>query len=168
MTLENSIAVHNRQVEEPSRVVLYKNYTNEIFSIIGCNKRFTLEDSKNEIELINKNKDVQWNDIWHNGELSGFVIVGKGSACHPNADYFIIQTYIVPKFRRQGIGKQFMLEYIKNHPGVYCLDIIDRNDIAHKFWSNVFSESNYSRIVIPYIEHGEGIGTHMYAWDKGR
>ena len=41
-----------------------------------------------EVLLIHKGKD-----------LAGFVVIGKDLNCHPNADYYIMEYYIIPKYR---------------------------------------------------------------------
>lgn len=161
---KDNASVKSAEATEETRKRLYGDYMREILKIARDNKQFTQKEVDSDIKHIYYSKNIKWHDIWRDGEIVGFVIIGTGAECHPHADYFIIQAYIIPSCRRLGIGKSFLKEYIQNHPGTYCLDILDKNEIAHRFWANVFIESGYSRVVLPYIEHGEGDDAHMYAW----
>lgn len=164
--LENKTKENNEFVPDSTRRVLYGDYIREIYKIACDNSEITQEKIDDDIRAIYRSKHTKWHDIWCDGKIVGFVIVGTGTECHPAADYFIVQTYVEPSSRKRGIGKQFLKDYIKEHPGVYCLDILDKNEVAHKFWAKVFYESGYSGIVLPYIPHNEGKGAHMYAWRK--
>ena len=63
--------------------------------------------------------------------------------CHPDADFFIQESYIKPKFRKQGLMTATVSKFIKEHEGVYCLFILNNNVNAYQFWHNIFPKLNY-------------------------
>lgn len=67
----------------------------------------------------------------------GFFIIGKNDNCHPDFDYYIIDTYLDPKYRRQHIMQNAINNFIKNHKGSYMLFILNNNDPAHMFWKTI-------------------------------
>ncbi len=93
-----------------------------------------------EVLLIHKGKD-----------LAGFVVIGTDLNCHPNADYYIMEYYIVPKYRkskkdgRNGyLFASFIKDHIKTHPGKYCMYLYEGDDKLRDYWMKIFEESGYS------------------------
>lgn len=85
--------------------------------------------------------ESEWLDVTDSkGKLIGFVIIGTGDNCRPDCDYYIAETYIDRRHRRNGIMKKFITEYIKAHPGRYCLFILDKNVPAKFFWKSIEKE----------------------------
>lgn len=88
--------------------------------------------------------------------LVGFLIVCSKPECHPACDWFIAQTYIKKEYRGKGIMSGLAKEYIRNHPGRYCLFIVNNNEKAKKFWMRVFMDLNYSEFRIADVATPKG------------
>ena len=80
-------------------------------------------------------KDGAWE--WVDVEGVGFIVISKGADRHPGCDYYIIDAYIEPESRRKGLMKKAILEYARTHKGKYCLEIINNNIAARKFWKSI-------------------------------
>ena len=76
-------------------------------------------------------------------DIIGFWILGQNRNCNPDADYFIAETYIRPEYRREGIMSDRISDWIKTHGGKFCLFVLSKNEVAKKFWKNVFDRCGY-------------------------
>ncbi len=52
----------------------------------------------------------------------------------------IAEFLILPRFRRQGIGKEVAKRCFKMHPGNWEVGPAKDSEAAHKFWKNVIDE----------------------------
>jgi predicted acetyltransferase len=88
---------------------------------------------------------LQWMDILHPTHKTpiGFLIIGTGCGCPPDADYYVSEAYIETEYRNQGIMTEFFTEYLKENPGRYSLYIIKENKDAYRFWNGVFNSEGY-------------------------
>lgn len=131
------------------RLKLWYKYVRELDNISGTRAMPLLEILKNFDKTI-KDPNTQWIDILSSvdGSLAGFFVVGTKNNCHPDADYYIQEAYILPKYRRNGIMSLIVKEFVENHEGIYCLLIINGNEIAKSFWGKVFSELGYKEIFL--------------------
>lgn len=77
--------------------------------------------------LIKKNFD--YIKIYHLGKQVGFLIVYDG---------YVESLYVKPEFRRLGLAKKAVLNYINQGKSITRLHILDSNKVAHKFWSSIF------------------------------
>lgn len=77
--------------------------------------------------LIKKNFD--YIKIYHLGKQVGFLIVCDG---------YVESLYVKPEFRRLGLAKKAVLNYINQGKPITRLHILDSNKVAHKFWSSIF------------------------------
>ena len=85
-----------------------------------------------------------WIDIENEkGELIGFLVLGQKPECHPAADFHICQSYVKPKYRKQGYMTKTVHEQLKKNKGVWCLLILKDNKYAHKFWQKTFESAGY-------------------------
>ena len=137
-----------------TRNYLFKNYINELYTIEGLEQ---LSDEKiNElIEDTVNNPYLKWIDIFpdinkeNHSEYSvpiGFLIIGESPECHPDTDYYIMDTYIRPDYRRKHIMSEVVIDYIKTFGGRYSLFIASKNDTAKQFWQKVFERANYTSL----------------------
>ena len=83
-------------------------------------------------------------DIKAKGKTAGFVIMGWGDNCHPDADFYVQDVYIRPDFRRQGLVRNFMENHFAKHPGIYSLLILNENIIAKMVWTKLFTNAGFS------------------------
>lgn len=59
----------------------------------------------------------------------GFLLVNKG---------YVIGIYIKPEYRRRGLARDAVIEYLKNGGIINRLEILDCNIIARYFWESLF------------------------------
>ena len=123
---------------------LFCEYLRELDQIVGQAPQTPSEDFAYYEEIISSDC-TEWIDIWAYGERFpvGFLIVSREPNCHPDADFFIQESYIKPKFRKQGLMTATVSKFIKEHEGVYCLFILNNNVNAYQFWHNIFPKLNY-------------------------
>lgn len=139
---------------EKIRKTLYKKYINELYNIEGLE---SLNDEKLEELFYNlsNNINMRWIYIYPDSHKTneskytipiGFLVIGEYPECHPDADYYIVDAYIQPEYRRQNIMSEVLLDYIKTYGGKYCLFIASKNNIAKSFWNSIFEKANYQPI----------------------
>lgn len=78
--------------------------------------------------------------IEQNTETIGFFVIGKKENKHPDADNFLAEYYIIPKFRRQGIGKDIAKRILKQYGTKWSLFVLAENVQAYSFWESVINE----------------------------
>ena len=74
---------------------------------------------------------------------NGFLIIGTAPECHPDCDYFIVETFLRKEFRGKSIMADAVKRFVKSHKGTYCLWILDKNHYAKKFWHHIFTDVGY-------------------------
>ena len=93
---------------------LYKNFRQEIDSYCA--------------ESIVKNLDTR--PVICDGKTIGFLMLD---------DDYVDSFYILPEYRRKGIGTKFIREqYRKDRCRWYDLRVVKNNTIADRFWHDVF------------------------------
>lgn len=111
---------------------------------------------------------TDWVRVCADGVPVGFLIVcRKGGDCHPDADYTIGQTFVSEGYRRMGLMKRAVVEYVESHPkGIYCYDILKGNDGAESFWNIIFTEALAAkRVYLPEIRgHMERKYVNLYGY----
>lgn len=87
------------------------------------------------------------------GREIGYMEIGRAPNCHPECDYNILNIFIEEGERGKGIGRKFVTDFITNHPGIYCLDVPDKNRVI-VFWRKTFNGANYKEIRLRDVPHG--------------
>ena len=152
----------NKNVDVCERLALFLAYAKEINEMAGWGYKSPADYLAWFNEYLGRSY-ITWHDIECGGKKVGFYIIGQAPECHPDADYYIIQMYVKKEYRRRGLGKKAILDFISNHSGVYFLEIITNNATAHLFWADVFMSCGYDRAVLLYISHGEA-NVYQYGW----
>ena len=67
--------------------------------------------------------------IMYNGEVVGFLMV---------IDKYIEGIYVEPEYRRKGLARKAILDYIKEGNDVEKLHIVRSNKVADRFWHSIF------------------------------
>ena len=127
------------------RYQMFSDYLAELQKMLGWKD---VDDEKTRIlfSRCTEYEHAKWVDIRVDGDVIGFFIIGTHENCHPSADYYIQEAYIKPEYRRRGYMSRSLGIYISHYPGVYCLLILNKNEVAHKFWPAMFEKIGY----VPY------------------
>ena len=149
----------------PLRQELFWKYSQELYKMLP--EDTTEKESNEYAEYLNAVPYVRWIDIKKDSKVVGFLIIGTAPECHPNADYFILHAYVKSEYRRKRLAFKAISRFLKEHRGVYCLDIININDAAHFFWNFAFNKNEYLPVVLPYVPHNEGEGVTTYGFAPG-
>lgn len=127
------------------RKTLFTAYCEELNQITG--KEIWPEEDREAAFLDYINEPFEWFDIAaKNGRLIGFVVMAKAPNCHPDADRFIVQTYITPKYRKQGYMRAFWHSYIEKTHHRFCMLILRQNASAKAFWKHLFDSEDYTAL----------------------
>lgn len=86
--------------------------------------------------LMDKEQNVI--HLYYEDEYAGFLIISTGTKCHPNADYHIMEAYVVPKYRNKGVMKQAITNRMVQYPGTYCMYMLKDNTKATKSLLHIF------------------------------
>lgn len=142
------------------RLKLWSKYVQELDDISGARTTPLYQILENFDRTV-KDPDTQWIDICSpsDGSLAGFFVVGTKTNCHPDADYYIQEAYVIPKYRRNGLMSSTVKEFVGSHEGIYCLFIINGNEIAKSFWGKVFFELGYEEIHLREVGAGDDLFT---------
>lgn len=90
--------------------------------------------------------DLYWQEperfpffIFVGGEIAGFALVNKHSYVKPNTRA-MAEFYILPAYRRQGIGKYSAFQIFDAFPGQWEVAEAERNSLAQLFWRKIIKE----------------------------
>lgn len=144
------------------RYQMYVEYVRHVKGLLGelfdggvCLRNF----EKFEEEWCN----VQWVPVKIKTQEVGFFTVYQKPNCHPDADFYIQDAYMMPEARNQGLMQKAFQKFVKENPGKYCLFIVDNNEPARHMWPAVFEKLGYEplelRDVLP-----KKAGLTQYGW----
>lgn len=142
------------------RVKMFLDYKRELCTIDGYDK--LVDPEKEYIEDCNffqNDCDADWIAVKKGKKEVGFLVVLHGRFVTSPLDYFIEDTYIKPEYRCQGLMKKTVENYLKKHQGLYGLEIMDKNQLAHKFWRKIVGERWFG---VPIQTHEDA---HEYRFD---
>lgn len=141
-------AIYTDGSAEQIRYNMFRDYLIELQKIEEYKYMDDAEILDNFIKM-RSGKTEYWQDIYPDQsqrtkhDIIGFWILGQNRNCHPDADYFIAETYIRPEYRREGIMSDRISDWIKTYGGKFCLFVLSKNEVAKKFWKNVFDRCGY-------------------------
>ena len=132
---------------ERKRKIMY-DYLTELDKIQGRENASPEDMEKWFNELAEEGIDgiAEWIDIRIKYRLVGQLIVCQYPDCHPDADYFISQAYIIPKARKHGLMTKTVTDFVITHPGTYCMLVCNGNIYALRFWDKLFASLGYEKI----------------------
>lgn len=70
-----------------------------------------------------------YKEITFEGQVVGFLMIIEG---------YVEGIYVKPEFRRKGLAKKAVLDFVKDGGFINKLHIIRTNKAAQKFWNSVF------------------------------
>ena len=82
------------------------------------------------------------------GRIAGFVFVNNHSRLGAQNVRTIAEFYVLPDFRRHGVGKLAAERVFQMHPGAWEVAILHGNAPAERFWRRVIAD----HMAIPIIE----------------
>ncbi|MBO0777958.1 MAG: GNAT family N-acetyltransferase [Ktedonobacteraceae bacterium] len=75
------------------------------------------------------------------GNPAGFAIVCAEKKYLPEGiDFELLDFYITPKYRQQGVGRQAAIQVLELHHGRWVVYELARNMTARRFWQAVLTE----------------------------
>ena len=90
--------------------------------------------------------------LYAGNELAGFALVRKGSDF-----YEIAEFYVLPPFRRVGLGTTCAGDVIRRYPGRWRIGFNRHNQPGRQLWKKVAS-----RLASGDVEEGEADASHDY------
>ncbi len=133
------------------REQLYLQYIRELGSYSDSLKKENLSDAEVIAEARNllpkgaSGDCTEWIDIEKDGKVVGFLIMSKAPDCHPQTDYFLNQTFVLPEYRKQGLMSSTLKKFIAKHPRKkYSVIILRKNKWARHFWQGFFLTQGYT------------------------
>ena len=140
-----------------TRIGLYRKYVEELGPFDPYIAQMGYKETHDVAMYYIETPGVEWVDIKNKEDKTiGFVIFSTvKNDHHPAADYGICQTYILPKYRRQGIVSKTVKSYLNSHPGIISLDILKKNDKAKAFWKKLMYELDAVEVPLNEIRTGD-------------
>lgn len=84
-----------------------------------------------------------------NEKLAGFVMINDYPIAGYKTDYTIAEFFIMPKYRRSGVGKCALDFIFQKFKGKWCLMYHPKNVAAQRFWTkmvNHYTDGKYTLI----------------------
>lgn len=151
---------------ENGRKALYTAYLEELDTYRISPRPEPLDEQQQWFYDYLNNNDCHWHDIIWDDQLVGFMITsGVLPNCHPDADYSICEAYIVPEYRRKGLMSATVQRFVCEHPGIYCLLVIQGNRNAQHFWTNLFHQMGATDVALSsssIVSNGEQLCLHGF------
>lgn len=106
-----------------------------------------------------------WIDIRHNGMVVGFFTICTFPCCHPDADYFLRDAYILPEYRKLGLMGAAVRKYINQNKGIYTLFVDKETPYTKEVWIRIFTSGKYKPFdLIPPLEFDDIITMQMLSF----
>ena len=97
-----------------------------------------------DFEAYINSSECSWHNVFDNGELVGFLIMGKsGRFVHPDSIRSVREAYVLPDHRGKHLLRDVLGDYMTRHKGVYSLLVLRRNQFALRFWPTCFKSLGY-------------------------
>lgn len=87
-------------------------------------------------------------EIKSDGKVVGFLLL---------QNRYIDGLYVLPEYRRQGLGRKAVLGYIRKNGMPETLHIIKKNKVAMAFWSSIFNLRVIESNPIDWLYHIDGL-----------
>ena len=139
------------------------NYCKELYALTG-------EELPNKIELCSKyigymlDPNIIVKKIYKSGEFVGFIIfenIQQEGVINPPFDWFVMESYVMPEYRKQGLMGNALKEFCKDQKiSNIGYVVLNENNYANRFWKHRFEEMGFS------IERNDKIYT-MFDGIKG-
>ena len=133
------------------RKELYWKYLQELEKIDGVKWEESDDEKRTWCNDYLTCEHYEWIDVRYLDQIIGFLIIGTEPDCHPDCDYFICQSYILPEFRMRGLMTKTVTQYVNAHIGKYCMIILKNNHSAKKYWKNLFYDNSYKQMQLSYF-----------------
>lgn len=144
------------------RYQMYLEYMKHIKGLLG--ELFDGGQCLHQFEKLDEGWcNAQWVPVKLKSKEVGFFTVYQAPNCHPDCDFYIEDSYMMPEARNQGLMQKAVQKFVTENPGKYCLFIVDCNEPARHMWPAVFQKLGYAplelRNVLP-----EKLGITQYGW----
>ena len=97
----------------------------------------------------------------------GFVVIGHGLNCHPKADYFFAEAYVLPEYRGQGYLHLWVHNFLEiNHVNLVSMFILGQNTHAARVWGHIFASEGFSYCDLPDYSGSEGSILVQLGWKR--
>ena len=106
---------------------------------------------------------TDWIDITEGGKVIGFLIMGYGDNSHPDADFYIMEAFILPGYRSRRLMENALKNYMKTHEGIYCYYVLKKNINALNFWKHCFEKEHYKPCLL--FDMGD-VNLLQFGWKK--
>jgi len=87
-------------------------------------------------------------EIKSGGNVVGFLLL---------QNKYIDGLYVLPEYRRQGLGRKAVMDYIKKHGMPKTLQILKKNKVAMAFWHGIFDLRLIDSSPIDWLYHIDGL-----------
>lgn len=74
--------------------------------------------------------------------MVGFLLIGHPPNVAEGFDYYIQESYVIPKFRNKGLMSKKLELQFSRFKGRYCMYILDKNYKAKQFWNKIIPRFN--------------------------
>lgn len=146
------------------KIELYRRYYREIEGYIKPKEKESDEEITRMADDFINGEHIKWINIYEGTNLVGFLIIVKKPICHPDADYHVADSYVMPEYRHRGKMRTAFEDYMKRHPGIYCLDIVDNDEGGMAFWMKTMIEMKCKPVVLRKIVSREGISQYGFEY----
>jgi predicted acetyltransferase len=144
------------------RYKMYAAYMRHIQSLMG--ELFDGGRCMRQFEKLDESwHDVQWVPVKLKTKEVGFFTVYQAPNCHPDTNYYIEDSFVIPEARNQGLMQKAIQKFVKDNPGKYCLFILDNNEPAKHMWNAVFEGLGYQPLELCQVMPQKD-GITQYGW----
>lgn len=129
------------------RAEMYLEYKQELCAI--TDKIPTNKDDRNYLKsykfIAEHPEVVEWVPIYsEDGHEAGFVLISLYGDLDEvgdydyRFDYFILDSYVEPAYRRQGLMKNMLKSILSERTGTFGVYILNKNEPALELWKNLW------------------------------
>lgn len=130
-------------------ILMYMDYCRELEQYFVKTEKMSRQNQRLTAEEYLHDKYSRI--IFARPNIAFLIMTRAGGDCHPMADYEISQLYVNPEYRRRGIAKDLVVNFVKSHGGTYALDVLKGNKPAEAFWNKITKENGWKNAWLPEL-----------------
>ena len=109
-------------------------------------------------------EQVQLYLIRCDGNISGMTVFTLSPFVKPGCDYCIVDIFVLNNYRGRGIASSVCRLLFKEHPGRYCIEVAENDNVALEYWDNLIAKEGH---LIERIKNKESLIVYEFEITKG-
>lgn len=157
----SSMMTGRKPIPRKERINMYRDYCNELQQYDADPTPWDMRQALGCCENYMRDKAFEWVDIYQDGVLCGFLVIGYDLPNHGEGVY-ICEAYVKPGYRRNGLMSEAVRSKLRSKRGKIYLSIFDKNVYAQEFWGALLRDCRAGMMYQEVVNEGSGLTEYTF------